>query len=123
MERRAAAALAAILAIPIAVLAALAFVRPPVPSRTLTLEELRAGVDLELAGVRIQESFFHDLSQVDGGTTVAFLVSFADGTSENVSFVYQTFLCRDVTATTAHLDPQVVFSARCGESSVLVQVV
>ncbi len=99
-----------------------ALLRPSLPTRTLSLEELRTGVDFTLAGVRIQESYFLDRSMVDAGTTVAFLVQFEDGASENVSFVYQTFLCRDVTAMTAHGDPQVVFSARCGASSVLVQV-
>lgn len=94
----------------------------PGPSRTLRLQDLRTGVDFVLAGVRIQETYFRDLSQIDAGTTVAFLVHFPDGTAENVSFTFQTFLCRDVTVTSVHRDPQVVFSARCGESSVLVTV-
>lgn len=111
------------IAIALAALVALALVAVPAPSRTLTTEALRDGVDFDLAGVRIQETYFHDLSQQDGGTEVAFLLHFPDGASENVSFVFQTSLCQDVTAASIHRGPQVVFRAFCGESSVLVAVV
>lgn len=122
VERRVGAALAVFAALTAAALIALAIFQAPPPARILSLDDLRAGVDFTLAGVRVEESYFLDRSMIDGGTTVAFLVHFGDGTTENVSFVYQTFACRDVTLSTAHLDPQVVFSARCGESSVLVWV-
>ncbi len=122
MDRRAGLALGTGTALVLAALLVLTPVAVPGPSRTLSLQDLRTGVDFVLAGVRIQETYFKDLSQIDTGTTVAFLVHFADGTSENLSVVFQTFLCRDVTVASVHRDPQVVFSARCGESSVLVAV-
>ncbi len=122
VEHRVGAALIASAAVTLAALLALAIVQAPPPYRTLSLDELRAGVDFELAGVRVHESYFLDRSMVDGGTRVAFLVTFEDGASQNVSFVYQTFLCQDVTIATAHTAPQMVFSTRCGESSVLVWV-
>lgn len=122
MERRLGIVLVAVGALTLASLVALALLQTPLPSRTLSLDELRTGVDFVLSGVRVQEVYFLDRSMMDAGTTVAFLVHFADGTSENVSLLYQTFLCRDVTVATAHTDPQVVLSARCGETSVLVFV-
>ncbi len=122
VEHRVGAALIASAAVTLAALLALALVQALLPSRTLTLDELRAGVDFGLAGVRVNETYFLDRSLVDGGTRVAFLVHFADGASENVSFVYQIFVCQDVTTATAHTGPQMVFSTRCGESSVLVWV-
>ncbi len=122
MEHRVGAALLASATVTLVALLALAVVQAPLPSRTLSLGELRAGVDFELAGVRVHESYFLDRSQVDGGTRVAFLVDFADGASENVSLVYQTFVCQDVTIATAHTAPQMLFLTRCGERSVLVWV-
>lgn len=122
MERKAGFALLAAIAIALAAMLVLALVAVPTSSRTLSIEELRAGVDFVLGGVRVQETYFRDLSQVDAGTDVAFLLHFPDATSENVSFVFQTFLCSDVTAASTHHNPQVVFHAFCGESSVLVAV-
>ena len=122
MERAVGLAVAVSMALALAGLLVLATIAVPGPSRTLSIQDLRAGADFDLAGVEIQETYFLDRSMVDLGTTVAFLVHFADGTSENVSFVFQTFMCRDVTVATVHREPQVVFSARCGQSSVLVAV-
>ncbi len=122
VEHRVGAALISFAAVTLAALLALAILQAPPPTRTLTLDELRAGVDFELAGIRVNESYFLDRSMVDGGTRVAFLVGFEDGASENVSFVYQTFVCQDLTIATVHTAPQMVFSTRCGESSVLVWV-
>lgn len=122
MDRTARFALFAAGAVVLAALLIIALVSVVPPSRRLTIEEMRAGVDFELGSVRIQQTYFHDRSQMDAGTRVAFLVHFSDGESENVSFRYQTYICHDVTATTTHRDPQVAFHADCRESSVLVLV-
>lgn len=123
MERTTGFTLLVVGTIVLAALLIVALVGVPPPSRRLTIEEMRTGVDFGLESVRIQETYFLDLSQVDGGTKVAFMLHFPDGTSENVSFVFRTFMCYDVTAMSAHRDPQVVFRVGCGESSVLVTVV
>lgn len=109
-------------AVALAGLLILAFVAGPPSSRVVSLEELRAGVEFSLGGVRVQETYFHDLSMIDAGTEVAFLLHFPDATSENVSIVYRTFACVDVTAASVHRDPQVIFRGYCGQDSVLVSV-
>ncbi len=112
----------AVLAAVVAVLLALALVAGPAPTRILSLEDVRGGVDFVLGGVRIQETYFHDMSMIDAGTEVAFLLHFPDATLENVSLVYRTFACIDVTAASVHHDPQVVFRAYCGQDSIFVSV-
>jgi len=118
VERNAGLALVAGIVATAVALVALALVA--LPSRTLTIDELREGVDFVLGGVRVQETYFHDLSQIDAGTTVAFLVHFPDGARENLSMVFQTFLCTDVQVMSLHRGPGVLLSSACGSSSVLV---
>lgn len=120
MERKARYALLAAFAVVLAAMLILAAVAGPKASRTLTIQEMRAGVDFLLGGVRVQETSFDDQSYVDLGTSIAFLLHFPDATVENVSFVFQRFACMDVTAASVHRGPQVVFHSSCGESSVLV---
>jgi hypothetical protein len=113
--------LTAILAILLAALA-LAFVVPSPPTRTLTVEQLRAGVEFDLAKVHVRETHFRDLSQVDAGISVTFALAYADGYSESVSFVFATFLCSNVQVTSVHRNPGVIFRYICGQNSILVGI-
>jgi hypothetical protein len=110
-------------AVALALLVVVGFLATSPPSRTLTLDELKGHVAFELHGVQFQETYFKDLSAIDGGTTVSFNVRFPDGASENLTLVFQTFLCYDASVSSTHRNPQVVLHAECGQGSILVAVI
>ncbi len=93
--------------------------------RTITVDELRAGTAIDLAGVRFALIAFADWTPVDGGIRVAFRIAFPDGDVETVVFQFAFFVCPRGSMTqvsSVHGAPAAVFAYRCGQDFIRVWV-
>ncbi len=110
-----------------AVLAVGVFVLTRPPSRAISIEELRAGIDFVLGAVRFQQTGFVDNQNgpvVDGGYVVSFRVGFAAGVSEDVSFAFDGYCAVGSVSevSTDHRGPAAVFRHECGQGNIRVTV-
>jgi len=104
---------------------AIVVTRPP--SRTISIDELRAGVDFVLGGVRIQETGFQDNQNgpvVDGGYIASFRVTFPDSVFEDLDFQFDGYCPVGAASegSTPHHGPTAVFKHWCGDAFVRVTV-
>ena len=97
------------------------------PSRTFSIGELRSGTNFTLGGVRFNQTGFEDYQNgpiVDGGYVVSFHLTFADGTSEDLSFPFDGYCPAGSVSrvSTVHRSPMATFSHSCGDAFIHVTV-
>ena len=95
------------------------------PSRTFSIGELRSGTNFTLGGVRFNQTGFEDYQNgpiVDGGYVVSFHLTFADGTSEDLSYPFDGYCAVGSVSrlSTVHRSPMATFSHACGDDFIRV---
>ena len=98
---------------------------PPNSSRTFSIGELRSGTNFTLDDVRFNQTGFEDYQNgpiVDGGYVVSFHLTFADGTSEDLSYPFDGYCAVGSVSrlSTVHRSPMATFSHACGDDFIRV---
>ena len=95
------------------------------PSRSFSIGELRSRTNFTLGGVRFNQTGFEDYQNgpiVDGGYVVSFHLTFADGTSEDLSYPFDGYCAVGSVSrlSTVHRSPMATFSHACGDDFIRV---
>jgi len=94
-------------------------------TRVLTVDELQAGMDFVLVGVRFRQIGYNVSDFPDGGAIVTFEIEFPDGAHEVVRFGVRYFGLAGSVAEirTMHSNPGALFRYVCCGDTVLVRVI
>ncbi len=92
--------------------------------RTISVDELRAGISFNLGGVYFQQTGFEDTSYEDGPLRATFRIAFPDSAVETLAFQFDGFCAvgTESRISSMHRAPTAVFTHSCGRNPIGVLV-